>query len=88
MPENEKKTPVRKPRAAKPKTAEAAAAKPAVKKKAAPKKKATVTSITKKFTHEEIAVVAHRLWAERGYEHGHDAEDWVRAEQLLRGKAS
>ena len=37
---------------------------------------------------EEIAALAHKLWAERGYQHGHDAEDWLRAEQALLGKAS
>ena len=42
-----------------------------------------------KASHEQVAVLAHRYWAERGYRHGHDAEDWFRAEQeLLRGKAS
>ncbi|HLY41614.1 MAG TPA: DUF2934 domain-containing protein [Terracidiphilus sp.] len=39
-------------------------------------------------SHEEIARLAHRLWAERGRQHGHDAEDWLRAEQQLLGKAS
>jgi hypothetical protein len=48
---------------------------------------ATVTAI--KASHEQVAVLAHRFWAERGYRHGHDAEDWFRAEhELLRGKAS
>ena len=37
---------------------------------------------------EEIAMLAHRFWNERGRQHGHDAEDWFRAEQALRGKAS
>jgi len=39
-------------------------------------------------TREEIAELAHRLWNERGRQHGKDAEDWFRAEELLRGKAS
>ncbi|HEY1580663.1 MAG TPA: DUF2934 domain-containing protein [Terracidiphilus sp.] len=39
-------------------------------------------------THEEIAALAHRFWAERGFQNGHDAEDWLRAEQTLMGKAS
>jgi Protein of unknown function (DUF2934) len=38
--------------------------------------------------HEQIAMLAHRYWNERGRQHGHDAEDWYRAEQELRGKAS
>lgn len=39
-------------------------------------------------SHEDIAILAHRFWAERGFQHGHDAEDWLRAEQALLGKAS
>ena len=39
-------------------------------------------------SREQIAALAHRLWAERGYQHGQDADDWFRAEQELRGKAS
>lgn len=55
----------------------------------APKRKtsAKVTEI-RAVTHEEIAALAHRFWAERGFQHGHDAEDWLRAEQTLLGKAS
>jgi hypothetical protein len=44
----------------------------------------TLTSIS----HEQVAELAHRFWNERGRAHGSDAEDWFRAEQLLRGKAS
>lgn len=48
---------------------------------------ATVTEM--KAPYEQVAKLAHRFWAERGYRHGHDAEDWFRAEQeVLRGKAS
>lgn len=47
----------------------------------------TVTEI-KAISHDEIAVLAHRFWAERGFQHGHDAEDWLRAEQELLRKAS
>ena len=39
-------------------------------------------------THEEIASLAHRYWAERGHPHGQAELDWYRAEQELRGKAS
>lgn len=39
-------------------------------------------------SREEVAMLAHRFWAERGRQHGHDAEDWFRAEQELLGKAS
>ena len=50
---------------------------------------ATKSNLTEmKPSPQQIAELAHRLWIERGYEHGHDAEDWIRAEQMLRGKAS
>jgi Protein of unknown function (DUF2934) len=39
-------------------------------------------------THEEIEKLAHRFWAERGYQHGSAEIDWFRAEQELRGRAS
>lgn len=38
--------------------------------------------------HEEVARLAHRFWAERGCQHGHDTEDWFRAEQELGARAS
>jgi len=41
-----------------------------------------------RVSHDQIAMLAHRYWAERGYAHGNDAEDWFRAEQQLRAKAS
>jgi hypothetical protein len=37
---------------------------------------------------EQIATLAHEYWLERGCQHGRDAEDWFRAEQELRSKAS
>jgi hypothetical protein len=61
------------------------AAAPRKPRKAAPSKK-NVTTIS--ASYEQVAELAHRFWAERGGEHGHDAEDWFRAEQELRGKAS
>jgi len=30
--------------------------------------------------HEEIAKLAYSFWEARGYEHGHENEDWLRAE--------
>lgn len=38
--------------------------------------------------HDQVAQLAHKYWAERGHKHGHHEEDWYRAEQELRGKAS
>ena len=39
-------------------------------------------------SHDEVARLAHRFWHERGRVDGHHEEDWYRAEQELRGKAS
>ena len=63
---------------------------PAKAKKAATKttEAATGIAIVKPVTQEEVAALAHRYWAERGYKHGNHVEDWFRAEQELRGKAS
>ncbi len=45
-------------------------------------------TVTRDISKDEIARLAHQLWNDRGRQHGHDAEDWFQAEQLLRGKAS
>ena len=39
-------------------------------------------------TREQIAQLAHRFWAERGWHHGSAEQDWLRAERELRGMAS
>jgi len=36
----------------------------------------------------EVAKEAYALFLERGGEHGHDVEDWHRAEQLVRERRS
>ncbi len=54
-------------------------------KKVAPRKKTVKANAV---SQEQIAELAHRYWAERGRQHGHDAEDWLRAERALLGKAS
>jgi hypothetical protein len=41
-----------------------------------------------RFAHDQVAQLAHRYWAERGQKDGHHLEDWFRAEQELRAKAS
>jgi Protein of unknown function (DUF2934) len=64
------------------------AAKPDTPKTETPKKKAAKAKVTVMVSREEIAALAHRFWTERGRQHGHDAEDWLRAEQELLGKAS
>ena len=40
------------------------------------------------ISREQVALLAHKYWAERGHQHGHHVEDWLRAEHDLRGKAS
>jgi hypothetical protein len=70
----------------KPAAAPEAAAKP---RKTAAKKTVVLAKVTPiSVSHETVAELAHRLWTERGGVHGHDADDWFRAEQELRGKAS
>ena len=59
----------------------------APKKTAAPRKRVN-SKLTQMISHEEIARLAHRYWAERGHQHGHHEEDWLRAERELLGKAS
>jgi hypothetical protein len=39
-------------------------------------------------SHEEIAQLAHNFWAERSWQDGYAEQDWLRAEQALRGRAS
>jgi Protein of unknown function (DUF2934) len=46
------------------------------------------SSTAKPVPYDEVAQLAHKFWAERGCQHGHDLEDWVRAEQELRRRAS
>ncbi|HTW61536.1 MAG TPA: DUF2934 domain-containing protein [Terracidiphilus sp.] len=41
-----------------------------------------------KFSHDQVAQLAHKYWAERGQKDGHHLEDWFRAEQELRARAS
>ncbi len=58
-------------------------------KTAAPKKKTSTAKATPiSVSREEIAMLAHRFWIERGGQHGSHEDDWVRAERELRGKAS
>jgi Protein of unknown function (DUF2934) len=55
---------------------------------ATPREPAAASRIPAAISHEQVALLAHRFWYERGCEHGHHEEDWRRAEQELRGKAS
>jgi|SRR5947209_952394 len=49
---------------------------------------AAVTEVVIEPTHEEIAALAFTFWAGRGYQGGSPEEDWLRAEQELRMRAS
>ena len=48
----------------------------------------SITTIHFSPSHDQIADLARRYWADRGYKDGHHEDDWYRAEQELRGKAS
>ncbi|HVW76358.1 MAG TPA: DUF2934 domain-containing protein [Alloacidobacterium sp.] len=56
------------------------------------KKKAAVEVVAEptfiRPTHEQIAALAQKFWAERGYTDGHAEQDWLRAEQELMKIAS
>ena len=62
--------------------------KTATKEVEAPAEAATGIAMVKPVSPEEVAKLAHRYWAERGYKHGQHVDDWFRAEQELRSKAS
>jgi hypothetical protein len=68
------------------KAAPAVAAKKTV--KAAPKAKTIDVAATSAPSYTEIAQLAERYWAERGWQDGHAEQDWLRAEQELVGAAS
>lgn len=57
----------------------------------APAKKKTSTASEPTVirpTHDQIAALAQKFWAERGYTDGHAEQDWLRAEQELTQIAS
>jgi Protein of unknown function (DUF2934) len=54
--------------------------------KAPARKKATTEAaepIVIHPSHADIAALAHKFWADRGYTHGNAEHDWLRAEQEL-----
>lgn len=55
---------------------------------AIPRKKTSNENITTSINNEtaEIQKLAYQFFVERGYAHGHDREDWVRAEAIIRRK--
>jgi hypothetical protein len=69
-----------------PKASPKAAAKTKV--KAAPKSKAVDIAASRTPSYAEIAQLAERYWAERGWQDGYAEQDWLRAERELLGMAS
>jgi hypothetical protein len=69
------------------KTAEKAVETKAVKKDKVKKTEAAQPSVVEP-TREEIAELARKYWAERGWQDGFAEQDWLRAEQELRRVAS
>jgi hypothetical protein len=63
---------------------------PAKPRKTATKKETVVEVAAAAATpsREEIAQLARKYWAERGWQDGYAEHDWLRAEQELRGMAS
>jgi hypothetical protein len=59
---------------------------PAKSKSAAKAKTIDVAASTPSYT--EIAQLAERYWAERGWQDGYAEQDWLRAERELLGAAS
>ena len=58
---------------------------------AKPKKRTTKKAEELKVkdpSHEQIAQLAQKFWAERGWQDGYAEQDWNQAEQQLRTSAS
>jgi hypothetical protein len=62
------------------------AAKP--RKPAAKKTVVNSNGIGHSISHNQVAQLAHRFFAERGHVHGYHEADWFRAEQELQARAS
>ncbi|MGO9010059.1 MAG: DUF2934 domain-containing protein [Bryobacteraceae bacterium] len=67
-------------------------AKHGLKRAGAPEADAAVEVVDVEVRHsptaDEIAALAYTYWAGRGYQGGSPEEDWLRAEEELRAKAS
>ena len=55
--------------------------------KAAPRAKAIEVATPSAPSYGEIAQLAERFWAERGWQDGYAEQDWLRAEHELVGAA-
>lgn len=47
-----------------------------------------VVEMPRVVSQDEVAILAHNYWQQRGQKHGYHMEDWFRAEQELHNKAS
>lgn len=56
--------------------------------KAPAKKKTAAEPIVIRPSHDQIAALAQKFWAERGYTDGQAEQDWLRAERELTQIAS
>lgn len=56
----------------------------------APKSNSVIAkkSDSNRISQEAIAKLAYQFYIERGYEHGHDREDWARAEAIIKSRQS
>jgi Protein of unknown function (DUF2934) len=61
---------------------------PAKPRKTATRKKVELTPVATMPSREEIEKLARGYWAQRGFQDGYAEQDWFRAEQELRQKAS
>ena len=62
---------------------------PAKPRKTAAKKEAIADApVATMPSREEVETLARKYWAQRGYQDGYAEQDWLRAEQELRQKAS
>jgi len=44
------------------------------------------TSKTNGDFNQKVAQKAYELYVARGYKNGHDVEDWIKAEKIVRGQ--
>lgn len=47
-----------------------------------------INSASSSTQKQEVERLAYQLFVDRGYEHGHDQEDWLRAEAIARSRRS
>jgi hypothetical protein len=57
-------------------------------KKTSPETAETIELKPVPVSHDEIRRLAHQYWIDGGHRHGHQHEDWARAEAELRRRAS